>query len=225
MMLCFLRSLRLAAVTKCLSVVRKCFDTVQWDLALQAWTWLGAPSKLVSLLRCFYADQRRWLAVRGHFAAAPVVPSRGILQGCPASVGLLNALMLLWARSVKMATPSIRQSIFLDDRALWATGRTGPDTLRDALRTAAATDRAIGLSVHPDKLACWATRAAARRTLSAEADLFGPLVSSFKLLGVNYRLSTSAGAVDAAPLTKVIQARCRRIALAARMLYMRRHLL
>ena len=92
--------------------VRKCFDSVVWDLAFQTWEWLGAPAKLVALLRCFYSDQKRWHAVRGHFARECIVPTRGILQGCPASVGLLNGLMLLWTRHLHAAVPSVSRSIY-----------------------------------------------------------------------------------------------------------------
>ena len=205
--------------------VRKCFDTVQWDLALQAWTWLGAPPKLVSLLRCFYSNQMRWLAVRGHFAKESVVPTRSILQGCPASVGLLNGLMLLWVRHLRATAPNVSRSVYLDDRAMWAMGRHAADDLCTALRAAAVADKAICLEVHPQKLACWATRAQARRVLSVDPVLCGPLVTSFKLLGITYRLATGTGVVAADRLDTVISNRCRRIAIAARVLPMRRHLL
>ena len=132
--------------------IRKCFDTVQWDLALQAWFWLGAPAPLVSLLRAFYEGQQRWVAVRGHFASSCVAPTRGLLQGCPASVGLLNGLMLLWVRSIRATSPTVSMSVFLDDRALWSTGRGAPDHLCTALQTAAAVDQALALQVHTDKL-------------------------------------------------------------------------
>ncbi|CAE7317126.1 unnamed protein product [Symbiodinium sp. CCMP2592] len=205
--------------------VKKCFDTVQWDLALQAWTWLGAPARLVTLLRAFYAGQSRWLAVQGHFAAEPITPTRGILQGCPASVGLLNSLMLLWVRHLRAAAPTISRSVFLDDRALWGTGHRAATDLCTALQAAAEVDKALALSTHPDKLASWATRAPARRVLESEPVLCGPVVSSFKLLGITYRLATCSGAIDAASISEVVTRRCRRIAIAARTLLMRRHLL
>ncbi|OLP85407.1 LINE-1 retrotransposable element ORF2 protein [Symbiodinium microadriaticum] len=205
--------------------VRKCFDSVVWDLAFQTWEWLGAPAKLVALLRCFYSDQKRWLAVRGHFARECIVPTRGILQGCPASVGLLNGLMLLWTRHLHAAVPSVSRSIYLDDRVMFAVGRTAAADVYAALRAAAIADRAICLTVHPDKLACWATRAPARHILAADPELCGPLVTSFRLLGVTYRLASGSGVVDSARLDKVVTDRCRRIAIAARALSARRRLL
>ena len=96
--------------------VRKCFDHVSPALALQVWEWLGAPRALVAVVRAFYTNQSRWFAVRGHFASQPVVPVRSVLQGCPASVGLLNGLMLLWVRRLRGLVPSVRLSIYLDDR-------------------------------------------------------------------------------------------------------------
>ena len=205
--------------------VRKCFDSVLWDIALQTWVWLGAPAKLVALLRCFYSEQKRWLAVRGHFAQECVVPTRGILQGCPASVGLLNGLMLLWTRHLHASVPSVSRSIYLDDRVMFATGRNAASDVCAALRAAAVADKAICLTVHPDKLACWATRAPARRVLAADPELCGPLVTSFRLLGVTYRLTSGSGVVDSTRLDKVVTDRCRRIAIAARALHLRRHLL
>ena len=191
---------------------------ILWDSVWACWF-------LVSLLRAFYEGQQRWVAVRGHFASSCVAPTRGLLQGCPASVGLLNGLMLLWVRSIRATSPTVSMSVFLDDRALWSTGRGAPDHLCTALQTAATVDQALALQVHPDKLACWATRAPARRVLAARPALCGPVVSGFKLLGIHYRLCAHTGAVDSARLNPVITNRARRIAIAARHLHQRRRLL
>ena len=45
----------------------------------------------------------RWFAWQGSYHPHPVIAQRGLLQGCPASPALLNALMTVWVRFVKRA--------------------------------------------------------------------------------------------------------------------------
>ena len=204
--------------------VRKCFDHVSPALALQVWEWLGAPRALVAVVRAFYTNQSRWFAVRGHFASQPVVPVRSVLQGCPASVGLLNGLMLLWVRRLRGLVPSVRLSIYLDDRTLWCSQRQPTPPLRLALQIAQHTDTILGLQVHTDKLASWATRPRDRRLLRTEPVLFGAELSKFKFLGVWYSVKYRQGFFEPTRITALVRQRTRRIARAARSLHVRRFL-
>ena len=205
--------------------VKKCFDSVWVQLALDAWTWLGAPQELTQVIHNFYLGQRRWLTVRGHVAPQPVSPDRGLLQGCPASVGLLNGLMLLWARRLRHFHPQLKQFIYLDDRTAWTCGHAAVANMCDALETAAETDRALGFSVHPDKRACWALRPQERREAAQSPEVLGPVVDRFKLLGIYDRICRATGQVEGSRIGELIRSRARRIGMAARGLAVRRVLL
>eukprot|EP00973_Karenia_brevis_P042938 5944895-Karenia_brevis.AAC.1 len=61
-----------------------------------------------------YSGLRRRLrfngAVGGEFVA-----TNGILQGCPLSVVLLNALVSVWARCLQEECPEVRSWAYVDD--------------------------------------------------------------------------------------------------------------
>ena len=82
-------------------LVVQCFDSVCPQTAIKVWRWFGAPSSICDLLADFYSEQRRWFAWQGSYHPHPVFAQRGLLQGCPASPALLNALMTVWVRFVK----------------------------------------------------------------------------------------------------------------------------
>ena len=205
--------------------LKKCFDTVQWGLAFRVWESLGAPRSLVRLLRYFYSHQCRWVVYRGHASTEPILPRRGLLQGCPASMALLNGLMLLWCRYVRLSHPGAQLATFVDDRTVWHTGRNAASDLLDTLGAAAEADRALALQVHPDKRACWATRPQHRAHLAHHEPMCGPVCDTFKLLGLRYKVSSDSGVIEGCGIQDVIARRTRRIGLAAHSLFLRRGLL
>lgn len=69
--------------------VAKCFDDVSIEQALLVWERLGAPAKVVRILRCSYRMQIKTFEWQGFCSCDSIRCTRGILQGCPSSCGLL----------------------------------------------------------------------------------------------------------------------------------------
>ena len=79
--------------------IRKCFDSASPQAALLVWKHLGAPPGVLHVLNQFYDKQCRWYAMRDCSAAQLVMAAPSLLQGCPASSALLNALLTVWIGS------------------------------------------------------------------------------------------------------------------------------
>ena len=79
--------------------IRKCFDSASPQAALLVWKHLGAPPGVLHVLNQFYDKQCRWYAMRDCYAAQLVMAAPSLLQGCPASSALLNALLTVWIGS------------------------------------------------------------------------------------------------------------------------------
>ena len=203
------------AVVGCKADVRRCFDSVTPDAALQVWRWLGAPIEVVGVLTQFYTQQQRWFSWHGTFHPTPVTIQRGILQGCPASVALLNSLMAVWVRHVHAQAPQACLAVYLDDRTVWGRGDQGLNALILAMHAGDHVDRIFGLQLHPDKLQSFANMPDLLVRLEAHAALVGQATASFHLLGFHYKM-LEAGCVDATRLTATVQERCRKIRVAAR---------
>ena len=95
--------------------IQRCFDSVDFGVAFLVFDHLGAPAGLAQVLRFFYAGQTRWFISRGCVHPSPVPVQRGLLQGCPASPALLNAIMAIWSLAMARAHPRIGLAIYLDD--------------------------------------------------------------------------------------------------------------
>ena len=203
--------------------IRKCFDTVQIGQALQTAAWLGLPPQLCALLEHFYRHQVRFIAWQGYYAASPIRPTTGLLQGCPMSPMLLNTVMQAWLLHVKRRA-DVNIAIFLDDRTCWSTGRRAVAGLTEASKACHEADAVFGLQAHPEKLASFTNGLAAKRQLTAQAELMGPVLDQFKLLGIHYMLG-SGRKFDCEALTAKVKRRTERIAMAVLNLATRRRLL
>ena len=199
----------------CKADVRKCFDSVCPMTAIQVWRRFGAPSTICDLLVDFYSEQRRWFAWQGSFHPHPVLARRGLLQGCPASPALLNALMTVWVRFVKREEPRISLAIYLDDRTLWKKGRQSLEVVVNAMTAGAKADAILGFELHPDKLASFATKPQLVAKVRKETNLLGVPADTFTLLGIQYNLARPSACVDAESVTGSIQHRCLKTRLAA----------
>ena len=185
--------------------IQRCFDSVDFGVAFLVFDHLGAPAGLTEVLRFFYAGQTRWFISRGCVHPTPVRVQRGLLQGCPASPALLNAIMAIWSLAVTRAHPRIGLAIYLDDRSLWAQGRDAVSALVAAAEHAADTDRIFGFTVHPAKRECFALSPRDRRALSSEAALLGPVTAAPTLLGVTYRFGRAGKPAHTDLTTKLIE--------------------
>ena len=209
----------------CKADIRKCFDSVCPKAALCVWKWLGAPTALCQLLDNFYDNQQRWFAWQGYFSPHPIVARRGLLQGCPASPALMNALMVVWVRVVQRQEPRASLSVYLDDRTIWKRGANGIQIVVNAMRAGAEVDTVLGFELHPDKLASFTTRSNLLPQLALHQSTVGEASNKFTLLGIQYNLERAGECVNDEPISRIIAQRCRRIRVAARHLGTRKALL
>ena len=209
----------------CKADIRRCFDSVCPKTALAIWRWLGAPASLCDMVENFYTEQRRWFAWQGIFHSEPICARRGLLQGCPASPALLNAVMVVWVRFVLLQEPRVSLAVNLDDRTMWKKGVNGIHVVTNAMQAGAQVDAILGMELHPDKLNSFTTKQHLTPQLSQIQDVLGAPCSKFTLLGIQYNLERAGACVNAEKLSFDIHERCRKIRLAAKRLGTRKTLL
>ena len=207
--------------------LKRCFDNIRPRQALTVCAHLGMPPELVGLIADYYQGQRRFLAVSGQADPCPIVVSRGLQQGCPFSVILVNAVNAVWIAAAQRAAPGVSLRIFLDDRTLWTLtpGEAGVDSLVAAVEAGAPVDQHFGMVVHPGKIASFGSSARVRRRLAVHSALLGQPCTYFKLLGIHYCVVANRPAPELEALTALIQLRSERVAKVARMPALRRALL
>ena len=207
--------------------LRRCFDMVRPFQALDVCAHLGMPAALVSLIADYYVEQRRFLSLEGQADFNPIMVTRGLQQGCPYSVILVNAVAQVWVAAVKQQVPDVTIRCYLDDRTTWTRkgGQEAAQSLVRAVEAGSVVDLHFDMMVHPGKRACFGTSARVREHLSRFAASLGSPCSSFKLLGVAYNMVKGRTVPNVEDLTEKIQLRCDRVAGLARALKLRRALL
>eukprot|EP00928_Gymnodinium_smaydae_P016465 TRINITY_DN16181_c0_g3_i1.p1 TRINITY_DN16181_c0_g3~~TRINITY_DN16181_c0_g3_i1.p1 ORF type:complete len:952 (+),score=29.07 TRINITY_DN16181_c0_g3_i1:889-3744(+) len=168
----------------------KCYDRLHWPLLLDLVARLGLPSGLIRVLADFYEHRVCWFNFRGASKHRPFHPLCGILQGCPFSPLLLNALMACWCHMLSdLRIPSVAFGAYLDDRLLWVANHPHPARLlRRMFDCTLVFDRAVGGVLNFAKsypfvrTAYWRARL---RTIFVE--LAKP-VTSFAILGVRFNM-------------------------------------
>ena len=195
----------------------KCFDTVDYRQALRVWRRLGAPMPLLGVIRSFYDGQTKTMEWQGYTARQAISCARGLLQGCPLSCALLAGLMSVWYWHVKQAALSIRISVYIDDRTLWAQEL---EPLQRSLEASNEVDEALGLTLNQAKCELFVKASrhkhAAARDWNETSGRRWKVSKAFKLLGVHYNLSKARRTPLDAKVIEKVQARLRRLRLATR---------
>ena len=97
----------------------KCFDRLPQEILLTLAEEMGMDLCILRPLRRMYKNlRRRFRCANGlgkEFAA-----TNGILQGCPLSIIMLNALVSVWARAVRAEVPGCEPQAYVDDTAALA---------------------------------------------------------------------------------------------------------
>eukprot|EP00973_Karenia_brevis_P060427 8407275-Karenia_brevis.AAC.1 len=76
---------------------------------------MGMPDRVLKPVRAMYGRLRRRFKMAGG-VGLEFTASNGILQGCPLSVIMLNALMSIWARAVEAEVPKAGAAVYADDK-------------------------------------------------------------------------------------------------------------
>ena len=102
----------------------KCFDRIPIDIVFKLAQRLGMPDLITTPLRSMYSCLRRRFVFAGA-VGQPFVATNGILQGCPLSIMMLNLLVNIWARAIKVEVPEACPYGFADDTGATARGESG----------------------------------------------------------------------------------------------------
>ena len=82
----------------------KCFDSLPQGLLFKLAAEMGLSPRVLVPLQGMYDSLRRRFCL-GASLGSEWTATNGILQGCPLSVFLLNALMAVWSRAVDASSP------------------------------------------------------------------------------------------------------------------------
>ncbi|KAJ9441380.1 Retrovirus-related Pol polyprotein from type-1 retrotransposable element R2 [Diplonema papillatum] len=97
----------------------KCFDRVPQGIVLRLAEEMGLDARILRPLRAMYRGMKRRfklpLGVGSEFEV-----TNGILQGCPLSVILINALLSIVLRAVSVRVPEVSSESLADDATLFA---------------------------------------------------------------------------------------------------------
>ena len=167
--------------------LKKCFDTINADQAIDLWGFLGADPQVCNVLRNFYSRNQRWVESREAVHPHPVQAKRSLLQGCPASPLLLAAMMVTWVIAVKKECPEVNVGVYLDDRTIWATGVKAAALIHKALAAGMRCDKRFGATEHPDKREVFANKAKVRKKLRSLVTDIARCASIFNMLGIRYQ--------------------------------------
>ena len=190
--------------------LRRCYDQVVPEFAIQAWEHLGGSLRVASLLRRFYTFQQCFVSVKGVFSTNPVVGAQSLLQGCPFSGALLNSLTTVWLRCLRLCEPTACLRTYVDDRTIWVQGRDPVRPWVTVAENVVEIDACVGFQQHPAKLASFASSRELETELKQHSALVGSPCQQFDLLGLPYQTS-GRQACSAEALTVEIQRRSRRI--------------
>ena len=94
----------------------KCFDRISVLDAVRAGEWCGIPRRFLQAIAAFYAQHQRHTSVRKHIDPQPWSLSRGLIQGCAASVLLTCCLLSTWHERIPKGVGTYS---FIDDRLLF----------------------------------------------------------------------------------------------------------
>ena len=145
------------------SDLSKAFDHLWPPLAEEALTQLGAPQRIAEgALTQLGAPQRiakalrrawqgpRFCSVSGGLAV-PLVPTRGVPQGCPCSPLGLAATLGPWSLGVEKLDPLLKTWAFMDDRSIGVLRQGSRALLQAALQYTTTFDQQVGFEINEKK--------------------------------------------------------------------------
>ena len=97
---------------------KKCFDQLPHEIAFALAEYMGMSRVLIKVLREVYATLERHFKLPGGIGE-PMIPTNGILQGCPLSIILLNIIMSVWARRTVSIPKVVAAPLYADDKFPW----------------------------------------------------------------------------------------------------------
>jgi endonuclease/exonuclease/phosphatase family metal-dependent hydrolase len=156
----------------------KCFDSLPQGLLFRLAAEMGLSPRVLLPLQGMYDGLRRRFRL-GASLGTEWTATNGILQGCPLSVFLLNALMAVWSRAVEASSPGTTALSYADDPGIIA---TSADALQAGVDVTVEFEQLTDQKLHASKGKSFCTEpgAAVAPTLRGVSL---PLVQQLKCLG------------------------------------------
>ncbi|KAJ9438362.1 Retrovirus-related Pol polyprotein from type-2 retrotransposable element R2DM [Diplonema papillatum] len=166
----------------------KCFDRVPQGIVLSLAEEMGLDARILRPLRAMYRGMKRRfklpLGVGSEFEV-----TNGILQGCPLSVILINALLSVVLRAVSVRVPEVSSESLADDATLLAPAEA---ELQQAVDIVARFCALTGMCLNMSKTVAMGIRAGStqqrrRRPYASAVKVGGEAIvtaTSAKILGV-----------------------------------------
>ena len=124
----------------------KAFDNVPQDITLDILRRMGIHWRVINPLQYMYMNLRRYFKIRGYLGH-PFTATNGIMQGCPLSVLLLNALVAVLSRVLYDALPDMVNQSFVDDITLLTSSKKDLQTAFNHIDPfLAVTDQKLNVS-------------------------------------------------------------------------------
>ena len=149
------------------------------------------PTRVRSPLRAMYGSLRRRFRL-GASVGDEWQATNGILQGCPLSVFLLNALMAVWSRAVEAEVAGAQAVSYADDP--YILGHSAA-TVQQGLDITVEFEALTEQRIHLGKASCFCSCPAAAQPLLVHGQ---PLSPAQRLVSVGANLAVAPGA--AAPI-------------------------
>ena len=156
----------------------KCFDNLPQDILLRLASETGLHTNILRPLKSMYQRLRRRFRVAGS-VGKEFQATNGILQGCPLSVILLNALISIWAKAVQAEAAGAEPSAYIDDTNVIA---KRPNTLQKALDITGDFVRITNQKLQTGKSFSFATSTSRMRRLKVGDERLKS-TSQFKIVG------------------------------------------
>ena len=139
----------------------KCFDRLPQQILFKLAEEMGLPTAIAAPLRTTYAQLRRRTKFSGYIGGE-YAATNGILQGCPLSVVLLNALLSIWMRAVEAEVPEAMPKAYVDDTYITA---SRPKHINAALEVTGEFVNLTGQQLKVEKCKGFSTTTAKMRPL------------------------------------------------------------
>ena len=161
----------------------KCFDRVPQTLTLDLAEEMGLHSRILKPLRAMYKNlRRRFKYSMG--VGEPFTVTNGILQGCPISVILINALLSVMLRCVARSVPKSQTPSFADD--VYFLSRDSEAVVNECLYITEEFCDATGMRLNEAKTLAFSSKRNHRCNVTARSGHTFETVESLKALGATF---------------------------------------
>jgi len=164
----------------------KCYDKIDWHVTVAAAAARGVPSWLLRLWRNYIAGVKRRHKV-GQSLGEEFQCSRGLLQGCPLRVIMLNFITTCLIEELERASASrngaITATVYADDLTVITEGSGGEQAMKEAMGILKEYTELSFQVVSPTKSLCSSIRRDGRQVQVMYGDRYLQWAECLRILG------------------------------------------